>query len=499
MFKSTNSVFWVSSAVLLITIITLLVGDPESTKSSVDGFKWFIIGSFDHVFMWVANLAVVFCLLLAVSKYGKLKLGTGGPYFSTVSWLSMIFACGMGVGLVFWGVAEPVAYYTGWSGTPLDVSPFTTESAHASMGAVMTHWGLHPWSLYAVVALSVSYSVYIKSNPLRISYTLKPLFGNYVTGWVGVIIDTLAVIATVGGISTSLGLGAMQIAGGINHLFGTDYGTVAQVIIIAIITLVTVASAVSGTSRGIKWLSNVNLIIAVGLLAALVTIYPELVFAPVVALSDYINYVLPLSNSVGRPDTGWMDGWTIFYLSWFASWAPFVGIFVAKISKGRSMRELVFALLFVPLIMTLLWMGIMGSLSISQVTDKVGELGAHGITSVALSTFQMIQEVPLGTWLNYLVLLLIVLFFVTGADSGSLVMDSVTTRTGIESSSYYKGYWAVIQGIIASILLLLSGTSGMEALQAGSVASGLPFIVIILLMMVALYKDMKLNYKVNHE
>lgn len=493
MTRSTNQVFWISTVILLLTITLLGMNDPVHAKKAVDAVKWSIINKYDDLFMWGTNLSVLFCIGLACSKFGKVKLGSGATQFSTISWLSMIFACGMGVGLVFWGVAEPVAYYTGWFKTPLDVTAGTHEALNASMGAVMTHWGIHPWSLYGVVGIALAYSVYVKGNSLKISAALRPIFGNQSDGVLGKLVDTLAVLATISGLATSLGLGAKQIAQGFTYLLGTGDGIGVQIVIILCITIITAISALSGVAKGIKWLSNLNLVLAIGLLAILVAIYPALALAPIKYAVEYVQYVLPLSNTVGRPDTEWMNGWTIFYLSWWASWAPFVGVFIAKISKGRTIRELVVALLVVPLILTLLWMGIMGQLALDQVVAKVGELGTKGITDVGAATYQMIGAIPGSTWINALVLFLVVLFFVTGADSGSLVMDTLTTKDGIESSTAVKGYWAVLQGALASILLYLGGSNGMEALQAGSVSTGLPFMIVIILMIVALSKDLYQN------
>ncbi|WP_105189803.1 BCCT family transporter [Pseudoalteromonas sp. T1lg48] len=484
-----NPVFGISAGLIIIFLVAILVTDPAIAKKTLDGIKWDIIGNFDVLFMWAANLFVLFCLALIVSPYGKIRLGgeSATPSHSRISWLAMLFAAGMGIGLMFWGVAEPVAYYTGWYETPLGVEANTPEAAKTAMGATMFHWGLHPWAIYAVVALSLAFFAYNKGLPLSIRSIFYPILGDRAWGWPGHIIDILAVLATLFGLATSLGLGAQQASAGFNHVFGTDGGVGLQIGVIIGVTLLAIISVIRGIEGGVKVLSNVNMVLAFALLlfVALVGFAAALGNLPNTLLG-YIENIIPLSNPHGREDEAWMHGWTVFYWAWWISWSPFVGMFIARVSKGRTIREFLIAVLLIPTLVTALWMSIYGGIAIDQVASGLGSLGEKGLTEVPLAMFQMFEQLPMTKVLSFIAIVLVLVFFITSSDSGSLVIDSITAGGKVDAPVPQRVFWASIEGAIAAALLWIGGKEAMEALQAGAVSTGLPFTIVLLLMCVSL-------------
>ncbi|WP_462158433.1 BCCT family transporter [Pseudoalteromonas sp. GB56] len=484
-----NPVFGTSAALIILFLVAILVTEPDTAKAALDGIKWDIINNFDAVFMWSANLFVVFCLVLIVSPWGKITLGgqDAVPSHSRISWLAMLFAAGMGIGLMFWGVAEPVAYFTGWYETPLGVEANSPEAAKAAMGATMFHWGLHPWAIYAVVALSLAFFSYNKGLPLSIRSIFYPLLGDRAWGWPGHIIDILAVLATLFGLATSLGLGAQQASAGFNHVFGTQGGIGLQIGVIAGVTLLAIISVVRGIDGGVKVLSNLNM----GL-AFLLLIFVALVgFAAAVGnlpntLMGYVENIIPLSNPHGREDETWMHAWTVFYWAWWISWSPFVGMFIARVSKGRTIREFLIAVLLIPTVVTALWMSIYGGIAIDQIINGVGTLGEKGLTDVPLAMFRMFDALPMTNILSFIAIVLVLVFFITSSDSGSLVIDSITAGGKVDAPVPQRIFWATIEGAIAAALLWIGGKEAIEALQAGAVSTGLPFTIVLILMCISL-------------
>ena len=489
-----NAVFGVSAGLIIVFLIAILMIDPATSKDFLDGLKWKIIGSFDSLFMWSANIFVVFCLVLIVSPFGKIRLGGDNAKadYSRLSWIAMLFAAGMGIGLMFWGVAEPLAYYTGWYETPLNVAANTPEAAELALGATMFHWGLHPWSIYGVVALSMAFFAYNKGLPLSIRSAFYPILGDRTWGWPGHIIDIFAVLATLFGLATSLGLGAQQAAGGFQHVFGIEGSLTLQITIIIGVTLLAVISVVRGLEGGVKVISNINMFLAFALLVfvALVSFAVSMGTIPTTVMG-YIKNIIPLSNPMGREDEAWMHGWTVFYWAWWISWSPFVGMFIARISRGRTVREFLATVLIVPTVVTILWMSVFGGVAIEQVIDKVGVLGSKGLTEVPLAMFEMFDALPLGNLLSMLAVILVLVFFITSSDSGSLVIDSITAGGKIDAPIPQRIFWAVIEGAIAAVLLWVGGTKAIEALQAGAISTGLPFTIILLLMCVSLIMGMR--------
>ncbi|PNH95018.1 BCCT family transporter [Vibrio diazotrophicus] len=489
-----NSVFGISAGLILLFLLTILFVDADTAKSALDGLKWQIIGSFDWLFIWAGNIFVLFCLALIVSPYGKIRLGGDDAVadHSFISWLSMLFAAGMGIGLMFWSVAEPVAYFTGWYETPLGVAANSPEAAKLALGATMFHWGLHPWAIYGVVALSLAFFCYNKGLPLSIRSIFYPILGDRAWGWAGHIVDILAVIATLFGLATSLGLGAQQAASGIHHVFGIDAGIGLQVTVIIVVTLLATISVIRGIDGGVKVISNINMVVAFLLLILVALIGYAVTFASIpTTLMSYIENILPLSNPHGRSDEAWFQGWTVFYWAWWISWSPFVGMFIARVSRGRTIREFITAVLIVPTVVTLIWMSVFGGLAVKQVVDKVGELGSHGLTDVSLAMFQMFDSLPYGTVLSMIAVILVLVFFITSSDSGSLVIDSITAGGKLDSPVAQRVFWAMMEGLIAIALLWIGGTEAVQALQAGAISTALPFTFVLLLMCVSLVMGLR--------
>ncbi len=489
-----NPVFGLSAGLMILFLIILVTLDAATAKQALDNIKWSIIANFDQLFMWSGNFFLFFCIALVVSPYGKIRIGgeNATPEHSNFSWISMLFAAGMGIGLLFWGVAEPTAYFTGWYETPLAVEANSQEAIKVALGATMYHWGLNAWSMYAVVGLSLAFFAYNKGLPLSIRSIFYPLLGDRAWGWFGHLIDVLAVIATIFGLAPSLGLGAQQVTSGINYVFGTDGGIGMQLCIIALVTGLATLSVIKGIEAGVKVVSNINIIVASALLVFVIAVTldttPKYMFDTTMG---YIENFVSLSNPYGREDETWMHGWTVFYWAWWISWSPFVGMFIARVSKGRTIREFLTAVILVPTLITLVWMSTFGGLAIDQVFNQIGELGANGLNDVSLALFQVFDLLPMSTFISLLSIALIMVFFVTSSDSGSLVIDSITSGGKLDAPVPQRVFWALIEGAIAAVLLYIGGSEALQALQAGVIATALPFTVVLILMCVSLLKGLR--------
>jgi BCCT family betaine/carnitine transporter len=509
-----NPVFIISTIVILVFLFgSVMAGDAAATffgnlrKSITTNFDWF--------FLIAGNIFVIFSLFLVVSPLGKVRLGgkEARPDYSRLSWFAMLFAAGMGIGLMFWSVAEPVVYSTGvWGYAPLGVS----ESQEMAFAATIFHWGLHPWAIYAVVGLSLAFATYNQGLPLTIRSAFHPIFGDAVWGWLGHVIDVLAVFATIFGLATSLGLGAQQANAGLSYLFGIADGTLIQTGLIVVITFAALCSVVAGLDKGVKRLSEFNIILALLFMVAVIVLGPTLdifkgFFANTVA---YAKNIVPLSNWIGREDGGFLHDWTTFYWAWWIAWSPFVGMFIARVSKGRTVREFVTCVLIIPTAVSILWMSAFGGAAIDQVIDQAGslenaivvqesptaddpkatttvynsELAKQVNDGYAKAMFTMFDGgFPLSNVLSFVGILLVITFFVTSSDSGSLVIDSITAGGLIDAPVSQRVLWCLLEGAIA-IVLLWSG--GLSALQAASVATGLPFALILMIMCVSIFKGL---------
>lgn len=484
-----NPVFFFS-AVLVLTFVVGTLVFPDPASAALVGAKSFVIEYFDWLFMLGGNIFVVFCFVLIVLPVGRIRLGGSAatPEFSTLSWFAMLFAAGMGIGLMFWSVAEPLAYYTDWYGTPLNVEPETPAAAKTSLGAAMFHWGLHPWAIYALVGLALAFFAYNHDMPLTIRSAFYPLLGDRCWGWPGHIIDTLAVLATIFGLATSLGLGAKQAASGLNFLFDIPATLTTQVLVIAGVTGVAVVSVVRGLDGGVKVLSNLNMLLAALLLLFVIVVGSGvgIVGDVVTTATAYAVNFLPLSNWIGREDEAWFHGWTVFYWAWWVSWSPFVGMFIARVSRGRTVREFITAVLLIPTLVTIVWMAAFGGSGLEQAAAGEGAL-ANGVSKVSLTLFQMLDALPWTLVTSLVAIVLVLVFFVTSSDSGSLVIDSITAGGKLDAPVAQRIFWAVMEGMIAASLLFGGGKQALEALQAGAISTGLPFVILLMVMCASLY------------
>jgi len=495
-----NPVFFFSTF-LIVTFVTLTLLFPDSAKATFDASKSWSINNFDWLFMAGGNLFVLFCLTLIVLPLGKIRLGgnKATPDFSSLSWFSMLFAAGMGIGLMFWSVAEPVGYFTNWFGTPLNTPEGTAEAAKMAMGATMFHWGLHPWAIYAVVGLSLAFFTYNCNMPLTIRSTFYPLLKGKTWGWPGNFIDILAVLATIFGLATSLGFGAQQAAGGLNFLFDIPNTINTQIAIIFVVTIVAIFSVTKGLEGGVKVLSNINMSLAMILMLFVMITGSTMVIINGVGtiLVSYVESIIPLSNWIGRQDTAFYHGWTVFYWAWWISWSPFVGMFIARISRGRTVREFMMAVLLVPTLVTTVWMATFGGMGLEQVKNGVGQL-ANGITDSSLALFQMLENLPLSGITSFLAIVLVLVFFITSSDSGSLVIDSITAGGKIDVPVAQRVFWATLEGIIAAVLLFGGGADALGALQAAAITVGLPFTIVLIIMCFSLIIGLRKEYKMHY-
>lgn len=500
-----NPVFLVSGlAVVAFVFYTLAL--PEQAGSAFTWLFGAVTKGFDWFFLGAANIFVLFCLFLIVSPLGSVRLGgaEATPDYTYIGWFAMLFAAGMGIGLMFFGVLEPV-YHMAIS-EPLGVpSPFNEAGelipenvdAAKTMGLAATifHWGLHPWAIYAVVALALALFSYNKGLPLTIRSAFYPILGERVWGWPGHVIDILAVFATLFGLATSLGFGAQQANAGLNHVFGLPIGPSMQVIIITCITGIALVSVLRGLDGGVKVLSEINMAIAAVLLLFVLLAGPTMVILSdfVTGLGAYLVDVVPLSNPIGREDTGFVQGWTSFYWAWWISWSPFVGMFIARVSRGRTVREFVICVLIIPSLVCVLWMAVFGGVAIDQVVSDPANsaVKAQVIDSYnpPLSLFAMLEGLPLASITSVIAIVLVIVFFVTSSDSGSLVIDTITAGGKVDAPVPQRVFWCVFEGAVAIVLLLSAG--GLQSLQSMVISTGLPFTVVLLVMCFAIWRGLQ--------
>ena len=485
--KKFSSVFTYS---IIITAIVVLLGAifPNQFNEIGTNITGWITEYFGWYYMVIVALMIFFCVFLIFSPIGKLKLGKpeDKPEFNTISWFAMLFSAGMGIGLVFWGAAEPISHFV----SPPSGDPQSATAYKEALRGAFMQWGFHAWAVYGVVALALAYFQFRKNEPALISKTLRPIFGNKVDGLLGTIIDVVSVFATIGGVAVSLGLGAMQIAGGLNYLFDIPNNIVTQGIIILIVTILFLTSAWSGLSRGIQYLSNANIGLAGIILLFVFIVGPTVLILNMLTSStgEYLNTLLfnmfdtaPLDPQKNE----WMKSWTFFQLAWWISWSPFVGIFIARVSKGRSIREFVSGVLLAPVLVSLVWFAAFGVLGIetAKKTPKIFDMPPE------TALFGVFNEVPLGYVLSIVTLLFIATFFITSADSATFVLGMQTTFGSLNPSVIVKVIWGIAQALIAFILLFSGGDNGLNALQNMAIMTALPFSIIVLCMMVSFYKD----------
>ncbi|MEH6477224.1 MAG: BCCT family transporter [Sneathiella sp.] len=504
-----NPVFLVSGISIIVFVLITLMFQQGAT----DFFGWlrpFLTSTFDWFFLGAANIFVVFCLALLVSPLGKIRLGGADalPEYGYLGWFSMLFAAGMGIGLMFFGVSEPMSHFgsamggisvengvrTDWA--PLGAAAGDPKAAvELAMAATIFHWALHPWAIYAVVALSLAFFSFNRGLPLTLRSAFYPLLGERVWGWPGHVIDTLAVFATLFGLATSLGFGTEQALAGLNYLFGWGTGNVAKVLLIAFITSLALISVIRGLDGGVKILSEINIVLAGLLLAFIIFVGPTATIFDTIFSGGaaYIKEIIPLSMPFGREDTNFSQGWTSFYWAWWISWSPFVGMFIARVSKGRTVREFIFCVIVIPTLVSILWMGAFGGTAISQViADAAAPVSG---AALELKLFVMLKPLPLATITSFLGIILVLVFFVTSSDSGSLVIDTITAGGKIDAPVSQRVFWCSFEGIVAATLLLVGGSGALNALQAMAVSTGFPFTIVLLVMCVSLFMGLRQAYR----
>jgi betaine/carnitine transporter, BCCT family len=491
-----NPVFVVSGlAIVAFVFYTLALPEQADTV-----FSWlfaFVTQRFDWFFLLAGNIFVLFCLFLIVTPLGSVRLGGSAarPDFSYTGWFSMLFAAGMGIGLVFFGVSEPLTHFSSAmngitleEGARTDWSPLggaqgdMAEATRLGMAATIFHWGLHPWAMYAVVGLALALFSFNKGLPLTIRSAFYPILGERIWGWWGHAIDILAVFATMFGLATSLGFGATQANAGLNLLFGLPVNATSEVLLITGITMIALYSVLRGLEGGVKVLSEINMLLAAALLLFVLAAGPTLAIVTgfFSNMGAYLQHLPALSNPFGREDTNFVQGWTAFYWAWWISWSPFVGMFIARVSRGRTVREFVTCVLLIPSVVCVLWMTVFGGTAIHQVVQD-GFTGAQDAV-LELRLFAMLGELPLAAITSFLGVVLVIVFFVTSSDSGSLVIDTVTAGGKIDSPSPQRVFWCTFEGAVAVVLLLSAG--GLASLQSMVISTGLPFTLVLLAMCV---------------
>ncbi|HET7615955.1 MAG TPA: BCCT family transporter [Bacillales bacterium] len=491
--RKTSSVFTISAIIAVVFVIWGALA-PQQLEAVSTSVQTFLEAQFGWFYLISATVFLLFCVFLIFSRFGKIKLGKDDeePEYNTFSWFAMLFSAGMGIGLVFWGTAEPLSH--------LNNPPFgdanSEQAAKLALRYSFFHWGLHPWGIYTLIALALAYFKFRKGAPGVISATFYPLLGDRVKGPLGKTIDVIAVFATVFGVATSLGLGAIQINGGLSFLYnGIPNSVGTQFLIIAGVTILFMLSAISGLGRGIKWLSNTNLTIAFILMLFVLFLGPTNFLMKIFTstLGGYLENLPAMSFRLApfnSTHSQWIKDWTIFYWSWWIAWSPFVGTFIARVSRGRTVREFILGVLLVPTIFSAIWFAVFGGTGINLDLLQNGHIwqtmgkGDH----VEVALFAVLQQFPLSTFMSLLAILLISTFFITSADSATFVLGMQTTNGMLNPPATVKIVWGVIQSASAAVLLW---SGGLQGLQTASIVAAFPFTFILILMMFSLYKAFK--------
>jgi choline/glycine/proline betaine transport protein len=492
-------VFWPSAIIIALFVVPTALA-PEAVGGVISAINSGIIGTFGWYYTLIVTAFLVFALWVGLGHFGDIKLAPAAeqdekPEFSTGSWFSMLFAAGMGIGLVFWGVAEPLNHFAspkpGVAGTP-------QELAQASLVQTILHWGLHPWAIYVVVGLAVGYAIHRKGRPVSIRWALEPLLGDRVKGWLGDVIDIVAVIGTVFGVATSLGLGVLQISSGLSFLgIISDPGNLTYVVLIGLITAIAVVSVVTGVKKGIKWLSNFNIGLASALLLFVLIAGPTLFILrdAVQSTGLYLQNLLALSFDTtalqGDDGASWQGSWATFYWGWWISWAPFVGVFIARISRGRTVRQFVVAVLLVPTLVSIVWFTVFGGTALLRELAAPGTFIQDGSVDTEGALFGLLGSMPAGSAVVVGAIILITLFFVTSSDSGSLVVDMLASGGNPDPPTWSRVFWGVAEGLVAAALLTAdpAGGGALTALQTMAIVIAFPFSIVMIGMCVSTYRE----------
>lgn len=481
-------VFAVAAAAVLAIVVWGLVA-PDNMHSVTGDILSGLVTNMGWLFILAATGFVLFSIWLAISKFGAIPLGKDGekPEFRTVSWIAMMFSAGMGIGLMFFGVAEPLAHFV----TP---PPGTDGGIGTAMATTMFHWSLHPWSMYAVVGLAIAYGSYRKGRKQLFSSAFLPLLGRRAEGPLGKFIDILAIFATLFGTAASLGLGALQIGSGVEVVGWMDQvSTLLLVAIVALLTLAFVASAVSGVAKGIQWLSNINMVLAFVLAIFVFVLGPTVLILNLLptTIGAYAAEIAQMSSRAGASTdtetTTWLSSWTIFYWAWWISWTPFVGMFLARISRGRTIRQFIIGVIAVPSVVSLVWFSIFGGAGIDEQREGI-DLASRDSEEAQL--FGMLENLPLAGVTTILVMVLVSIFFVSGADAASMVMGSLSQRGTFEPKRWVVVFWGSLTGGVAALILWTGGENALDGLQTMTIIAAAPFVIVMIGLCVSLYKDL---------
>ncbi|MFT5306554.1 MAG: choline/glycine/proline betaine transport protein [Flavobacterium sp.] len=488
-----NGPVFFTSAIIITIIIALTLIFKDGAEQVFTATQDYVANKAGWFFILSVNVFLIFMIYLAFSKFGHIRIGgqSAKPEFKTISWFAMLFSAGMGIGLLFWSISEPVYHFL----SPPMAEGGTAEAAKEAMKYTFLHWGFHAWAVYALVGLSLAYFTYSRGLPLTIRSIFYPYLGDRIYGKIGDAIDIFAVIATLFGLATSLGMGVQQIAAGLNHLFGIDSGVQTQILLIAGITAIATVSVVLGVDKGVRVLSEWNMRIAVLFLGIVVVLGPTIfIFKSFVQnTGSYFSSILEIGTwTESYTGSNWQNAWTVFYWGWWIAWSPFVGMFIARISKGRTVREFILGVLLVPSLVTFFWISAFGSTAIHMTLLGDDTIANAVNDNVATALFVFLEDYPFAFILNIIAIVLISGFFITSSDSGSLVVDNLTSGGKIDAPVGQRIFWAITEGGVASVLLL---GGGLQALQTATIVTGLPFAVILIVMCFSLYKGLNEDLK----
>ncbi|HVF02411.1 MAG TPA: BCCT family transporter [Rubrobacteraceae bacterium] len=488
-----RSVFGIAVGISVLFVLwgVLFTDNLASVASTTLSY---LISTYGWVFVLATFGFLLFVGYLALSRYGKVRLGRDDdrPEFRTTSWIAMMFSAGMGIGLMFFGVAEPILHF---AAPPHGAATAgSEEAARVAMQYSYFHWALHPWAIYAVVGLALAYSTFRKGRRNLISSAFYPILGDKVDGPIGKAINILAIFATLFGTATSLGLGALQINGGLNYLWGVSNSVTVAILVILAITALFTISAVTGVHRGIKYLSEINMVLAAILLLFLLVVGPTVFIFNIFteSLGAYVSSLVSMSfRTAASGDEEWLAAYTLFYWAWWISWTPFVGMFIARISKGRTIREFVFGVLLVPSVVSLVWFAVFGGTAINLDLTGATGLAATAAESPANSLFETLNEFPLAAVMSLLAIILVGLFFVSGADAGAVVMGILSSNGALRPRTWTLVTWGVLTGLAAAVLLLAGGNNALQSLQQAAIIAAAPFLLVMIAMCYSLFKELR--------
>ena len=505
-FKGVNPYSSLISAGVILLFVFLVLAFPTSSAEQIDFARTFVTFFFGWWYVVLSGVFLVFLIAIAASKYGSIRLGEDDerPKYSYFTWFAMLYAAGQGIGIIFWSIAEPVFHYSG--GTPFGDEKVTEAAADMALQVTFFHWGLNAWAIYCIVALALCLVSYRLKKPLGIRYTLYPLFGDRVEGPLGVLIDVIAVFATIFGIATSLGLGVTQINAGLNHMWDVPISSAVQLVLIAVITAVALCSVLSGLDRGIKWLSQINMWLTIVLLVFFFAWGPtryllvslgDATLSYVMKLFTFNVYVESIPAEASRWSDMWQGWWTTFYWGWWISWAPFVGVFVARVSRGRTVREFIIGVVGVSSLLSFVWIVAYGGTALWAELfgpGGVSEAVSANVSMALFATFEAMEVGAIGVVAGVIGTILVTTYFVTSSDSGTLVVATILSEGNEHPMYRHRLIWGSFEGVVAAVLLVAGGSAALSTLQTAAIIAALPFSVIMVLMCYSIFRCLALEH-----